>query len=962
MRASYRISFLSKTSSLRLPMPALTARLSLGLALAITLLAGAVRPQAAPLPEDGRILRGKLENGVTWMYRQHNNPPGKMALQVHVRTGSLNETDSQRGLAHFLEHMAFNGTENFPPGKLIPYFESIGMQFGAHLNAYTSFDQTVYMLFTPNTELEQIDKALLVLSDYIFRMSLLEGEIDKERGVVLEESRSGKSAEERIRDKLWPELFEGSRFADRLPIGKDEILRSAPPQEFSDYYRHWYRPENVTVMLVGDAPPEGILPLIKKRFGEYKPETSPRAPKGPEFKSFTKERALVVTDPESAYCQVQLLNIRPGRPPTVTSEQARVDLVEGIGAWIMGRRYDQRVKKGEASFRMAGTFVGNFFNDAMLAQGFAIGEPQDWGKMLDEVIVEISRAAKFGFTENEMNLARREILADAERAVRTEPTQNAQAIVGEMTARTNEREPIRSAQQKLDLTRELLPGIRAEEVSAAFTAHFARGTFAYILTMMDKPGVTVPSRQEVLARAQAAAALEPAKLADQSTRTNILAKLPEPAAILEQSVDKDLSITSAWLENGTRVHHRFMDYKKDSVLVSIALAGGNIEETAANAGITTVATLAVDEAATSEISSTEMRDLMTGKNIEVGASPAGDNLLLTVTGSPLDLEAGLQQAHALLMDGKIEEAAFKNWRLLTLQQMDEREKLPQFKAQEALEDLLSGGDPRRVPLSRKRVEEMSLPDAQAWFQRICRTGPIEVAVVGDIALEKALPLIQRYVGSLPKRDRRSARIDALRRSPRPAGPLERHVKVETVTPQAVALAGFASAQGKDTVDARALELASLTLTSRLIKQIREELSIVYSIRASHSPSWIYEDAGRIVAGAPCDPNNAEKVVREAHQIFAAFAKDGPTEEELANAKKQIANSLDTGMREPGYWWGILRNMELKNRNLAVEKTIKDDYQKYTVEQIKTIFNKYYKPERQFQVTAVPVAPKTAETK
>src|SRR5438552_8215855 len=156
--------------------------------------------RAAPLPEDQRIFKGKLENGVTWMYRQHNNPPGKMALQVHVRTGSLNETESQRGLAHFMEHMAFNGTEHFPPGKLIPYFESIGMQFGAHLNAFTSFDQTAYMLFTPDTTTNQIDKALTVLSDYAFRDTLPVDEIDKERGVVLEESRTGKGAFQRSRE------------------------------------------------------------------------------------------------------------------------------------------------------------------------------------------------------------------------------------------------------------------------------------------------------------------------------------------------------------------------------------------------------------------------------------------------------------------------------------------------------------------------------------------------------------------------------------------------------------------------------------------------------------------------------------------------------------------------------------------------------------------------------------------
>lgn len=923
---------------------------------AVSILVG----RAAQLPEDQRILKGKLPNGVVWMYRQHNNPPGKMALQVHVRTGSLNETDDQQGLAHFMEHMGFNGTEHYPPGKLIPYFESIGMQFGPHLNAFTSFDQTVYMLFTPNTEVEQIEKALVVLSDYVFRASLLPEEIDKERGIVLEESRSRRSAQDRIQNKLWPELFDGSRFALRLPIGKDEILAKAPKKEFDDYYRTWYRPENITVLLVGDSAPDKIIPLIEKQFGEYKPAVSARNAQGPEFKPFTKERAIVVTDPETAICEVQAINILPGRPPTTTVEQSRVELVEYVGSWILGRRLDQRVKKGVASYREAGADVSDFFHDAVLVQGFAMGEPKDWAKMLEEMIVEINRAREFGFSEAEFNLAKRDILADAERAVRTEPTQNARQLISMMTSRVNQKEPIMSAQQRLDVFRELLPGLSVSEVSAAFKKNFAPGTFAYVVTSTDKADATPPSREQVLASAKIAAAIKVEKLPDENVRTNLLSKIPEPAKVTDQTVDKDLEVTSAWLENGVRVHHRFMDYKKDSVFVSVALAGGQIEETAGNTGITGVSTIAVNEAATSDISSTEMRDLMTGKNINVGASPAGDHVLVSITGSPLDLEAGLQKAHILLKDGKIEEAAFKNWRLATLQQIEEREKLPQFKAHEAMEELMSGNDPRRVFAGRKQVEAISLEGAQAWFDRIARTAPIEVAVVGDIKLEDAMPLVQRYIGSLGKRERTAAYLDPLRKSPRPSGPLEKNVKVDTVTPKAVAYAGFAGSEGKNTSDSRALELASLILSSRLVKQIREELSIVYSISAGNSPSWIYDDAGRFMSGAPCDPTNAVRVVKEVHAIFKDFADKGPTAEELANSKKQIANNLDQGMREPTYWWTILRTMDLKKRNLAVEKTAKEDFQAFTADQVQAAFKKYYKPERQFQVTAIPTGGKPEE--
>jgi len=836
------------------------------LRLTFTALVPALFVWAAPLsaeqlPADVRILTGKLSNGVTWMYRQHANPPGKMALMIHADTGSLNETDQQRGLAHFMEHMMFNGTENMPPGKLIPYFESIGMEFGADVNAFTGFDQTAYMLFLPDTKTERVDKALMVLSDYAFRALLLDEEIDKERGVILAEARTGKSAEQRMRDKLWPELYEGSRFAERLPIGKEEIIANAPRSEFVDFYRTWYRPENVTVLLVGDAEPDGFIPLVEKWFGQYTPQVPARPPLGPQFH-------------------------------------------------------------------------------------------------------------EYGFTQRELELAKKEILADAERAVRTDPTRDARAVLFEMLSAVNDREPVLSARQELDLYKELLPTIQLAEVNKTFNTHFKPGTFAYVIEMPEKDGVTVPPRDELLAAARAAWARKVAPVQEEAGPNELLASLPAPGKLIESTMDKVLGITSAWLANGVRVHHRFMDYKEDTVIVSIALAGGGIEETEANAGVTTVAALAINEPATGRLSSTNIRDIMTGKNIRVGAGaggrggrrgrggrgmrPGGDTVTVSVQGSPKDLEVGLQLAHALLTDGKIEKSAFRNWKLRTLQQLERMQSMPQFKAMEAVADLLSGSDPRRRLPSADDVNRQSVAEAQAWYERLCREAPIEVAVVGDIELEQAMPLIERYIGSLPARKRSAEHLDELRRLARPTGPLARHVEVETITPQGMAMAGFIAAEGRNTHDRRALTLASQILSTRLIKEIREDRGLVYSIRARYQPSWVYRDSAQFSAGAPCDPANAKMVAGEIHRLFEEFAQNGPTAEELANAKKQVANNLDTQMKEPSYWWRILQHYDLHGRNLADEKAEREAYEGYSVAQVRDVFQKYYKPARQFSVTAVPI--------
>jgi zinc protease len=290
--------------------------------------------------------------------------------------------------------------------------------------------------------------------------------------------------------------------------------------------------------------------------------------------------------------------------------------------------------------------------------------------------------------------------------------------------------------------------------------------------------------------------------------------------------------------------------------------------------------------------------------------------------------------------------------------IERMQSMPQFQAMQAAADLLSGGDPRRRFPTPDDVNRQSVAEAQAWYDRLCRDAPIEVAVVGDIRLDEAMPLIERYVGSLPARSRSAAYLDELRRLARPGGPLVRHIEVETITPQGMAMAGFVAADGRDTYDRRALTLAAQTLSTRLVKEIREDRGQVYSIGASYQPSWVYEDSAQFSAGAPCDPAGAQTVVEEIHRLFAEFARNGPTEEELANAKKQVANNLDTEMKEPSYWWRILQHHDLQHRDLDEEKVEREAYEGYTAAQVRGVFQKYYQPARQFSVTAVPAGTDT----
>ncbi|MBU0617435.1 MAG: insulinase family protein, partial [Planctomycetes bacterium] len=763
----------------------------------------------------------------------------------------------------------------------------------------------------------------MVLSDQAFRCLLLEDEIEKERGVILAEIRAGKSAAQRIRDKLWPQVFAGSRFAERMVLGLEEVIESATRDDFVDYYQTWFRPERVTLVMVGDTDPGPVVPLIEKWFGDYRPTVSARVEPGAQFKTFTQQRAMVVTDPEYERCQVTIYNILPGRRPTTTVAEARVELVEGIGSWILDRRFDERVKKGEASYHNAGGGVMSFFGEALLVMGRAGGEPGQWEKMLEELIVEISRARQYGFTERELELARAEIAADAERAVNTEATRNARRIAMEMIRAVNDEEPVMSATQELELIERLLPTIELKEVSAAFATSFAPGTFAYALQMPEKDEIKLPTNEEVLAAARAALArkVEPPK--DEQRATELLASEPRPGKVVESTTDEELNTTHFWLENGVRVHHRFMDYKKDLVLVGISLGGARLEETAGSAGVTEVAALAFNQPATKRLSSTEITDIMTGKQINLRAEfMERDSLDILVTGSPDDLEIGLQLAHVLLTEGRIEQPAFKKWVETSLQKYERFSKSPQFAAMATLLEVISGNDPRVTMNDPQRINAQSLERCQAWLERLCREAPLEVAVVGEMTQDEVMPLIEKYVGSLPKRSRSAAQLDPLRKLNRGEGPLDRRVSVDTITPQAMVFYGFVGSDARDVRDSQALELAAKTLDSQLIERVREELGLVYSIGVQTEASEVYEDAGMFVSGAPCAPDKAEELVSEIEGLFTGFAENGPTEEELANAKKQVLNNLDTRIREPTFWWGKLRYVDLHKVDLDQLKHLK----------------------------------------
>ncbi|MCC6738634.1 MAG: insulinase family protein [Planctomycetia bacterium] len=939
----------------------------------LALTAAVALAEDAPLPTDPAVVSGQLDNGLRYLVRKHAVPPGRATVWLHIHSGSLNETDPQRGIAHYLEHMAFNGSENFKPGSLIPFFESLGMQFGRDQNAFTNMEQTTYQLSLPKTDAETLGKGFLYFADVLFRLSLTPEEIESERQIILEERRRGLSARQRTGDYVMERIAPGSLFGQRDTIGTEETVKTVKRPDFLDYYGTWYTASNATLMVVADAEPAEVVKAIRERFGAAPKKDRP-AGRSPGVKATEKSFGIVATDAELTADQVQIVRLEPARPPTLTEGQLRDDLVLRLGVSALNRRLERKVEAGGTSYQSGRVSAGNEGSLLYSAELTGRAVAGKWKAALAELALELQRARAFGFTDRELEAVRAQILSGAERAVETEATQPAGTLVRAMNSAVSAGEPVVSAAQALELLRKLLPSIRGEEVTKRFAREFDFQAAAFVAVL--PAGAGVPTEAQLVEAGTAALAVKPEKEAETAGATELMKEVPKAGEVKEVEDHAASKVVSAWLSNGVRLRYRFMDERKNDATVTITLPGGELLESAETRGLTQAAMVAWSHPATKGLTSAEIRDLMTGKKVNVnsgaggggrggrggrgaGAGSAPGTISLTVSGSPDDLETGLQLAHLLLTQPRVEAAGFEQFRETMRQIFAETEKSPtQLGARLAGALPFPEDEPRTRPLAAADLDRITLAAAQAWLERLVKESPVEVSIVGDVPKDRALELAARYLGSIPSRERIApTSLASVRTIKRPAGPRRIDREIDTPTPQAFVFSGFYGANQADAADARCLSLASRILSTRLMAQVREKEQLVYSIGASSRAAFVYPGFGVFSASAPTEPAKAARLVESLAAVYAEFAKSGPTAEEMETALKQVATAYAEQVKDPSYWTARLQ--ALTWQGLSLDDVVNEPaaVAALTAKQVQEAFAKYGDPKNAIVVVVKPTAGK-----
>ncbi|MFO0980740.1 MAG: pitrilysin family protein [Planctomycetota bacterium] len=584
-------------------------------AIPISLVIGLLGPIAIAserLPLDPKVNMGKLDNGLTYYLRENQHPEARAELRLIVNAGSVLENEDERGLAHFLEHMVFNGSEHFAPGELVKFLESIGLRFGADLNAYTGFDETVFILPVPTDKPELLDQAFLVLSDWARRATIKPEEVDKERGVVLDEWRRGRDADARMRDKQFPVLFHGSRYAERLPIGSTEIIEKAPADRIRAFYDRWYQPDNMAVIAVGDFKLAEVKQLIEKHFGAFKkPE---RATARPTFAVPGHEATLfaLASDPEATQTAVQVAFKSPQRP-YLTDADFRRELITQFVSQMLTVRFQEIARQKDPPFLFAGAQLGGAIRGASIFGVYTVTEDGKAEAGLEAVLRELKRARQHGFIAAELERMKAEMLAFIERSYSERDKAESASFITDYMEHFLEGRAAPGIEVEWPLAQRTAPGITLDDVNRELGALLTQENRVVLANMPEKTGVKAATQESFAAVLKGVEAAEVDAYQDRTTSRPLIAALPKAGTVAHSERNQAVDAEVLTLGNGMTVWVKSTDFKNDQIIMRAYAYGGLAMAKPEQFTSAQLAVGVVEESGIGGFNPTDLEKLMAGK-------------------------------------------------------------------------------------------------------------------------------------------------------------------------------------------------------------------------------------------------------------------------------------------------------------------------------------------------------------
>lgn len=905
-----------------------------------------------PVPADPAVRVGKLPNGITYYLRNNGKPAKRIEMRLAINAGAMQEDADQLGLAHFSEHMLFNGTKNFPKNDLVKFLQTTGVRFGADLNAYTSFDETVYMLTLPSDSTQIVEKGFQVLEDWASNASFDNAEIDKERGVVIEEWRLGQGANQRMRDKYFSILFKDSRYADRLPIGKKEILETFKYETIKKYYKDWYRPDLMAVVVVGDMDLNEMEKKVKQHFGKIKPADK-KARKKEEYPvpDHKDTYVSIVTDKEATNVQVQVLYKHPSMKMN-TQEDMRKRMVHSLYNGMFGQRLDELRQLADPPFIFGASSYSGFVRTKDVYAAFAVASETGAERALKTILEENQRVKKFGFTQGELDRYKKVLLKRYEQAFNERNKTESEQFAMEYVDLFLENTPAPGIAFEYEFYKKHLAAVNLEEINELAKKWITSENRVVIITAPEKETVKLPTEERVrkMLIEAGTASLKPYE--DKSVATSLMTQMPTAGKITGEKKVESLGVTELTLSNGVRVILKPTDFKNDEVLVSAYSLGGQNLYPDSEMYEAQYASQIIGQSGIANFPMSEMNKMMSGKTVRI--SPSVGQLTEGFNGnfSPADMETAFQMINLYFTAPRKDEEAFKSFVSKNKAQWQNMMSNPQFFFFGELSKITSQNHPRGNNLPKADdFDKINYERAfQIYKERFADASDFTFLYVGSFDVEKIKPMLETYLGSLPAINRKETWKDLGIRPPK--GMVNKEVLKGTDPKSQVALIFTGEAPYSRKEGYLISSLAEL-LNIKLIESVREEQGGVYGINAFGGLSKQPYESYTFQIQFPCAPENVEKLIKVALEEVKKIQEKGPDEADVNKVKETQKRGRETNMKENRYWLSQLQSYYFQNEDPTQMLGSDKNTEGLTAKALQETAKKYFRMDSYIQVVLKP---------
>jgi zinc protease len=903
------------------------------------------------VPLDPDVKMGKLKNGITYYIKKNSEPKNRAELRLAVKAGSVLENDNQQGLAHFMEHMNFNGTTNFPKNELVNFLQKTGVRFGADLNAYTGFDETVYMLPIPTDSAGLLEKGIQVLEDWAHGALLDPAEIDKERGVVLEESRMGRGAQQRMRDKFLKVILNNSRYAERLPIGKDSILKSFKPEAISSFYKDWYRPDLMAVIAVGDFDVAKVEAMITQKFGSIKPPVNPKKRTRYDIPLDGSTQVAIVTDPEYPQNLIQLIYKQPNSKEK-SLQDVRNNFSQELYNSMMGQRMQELTQKANPPFLYGGSEYGDFLGN--LDSYTSIALAKDAGSMktaLTALLEENARVQKFGFTQPELDRAKKDFFNSIEQYYKERDKTKSSNHVQEYLNHFLHEKPYMGTAAYFDFVKKHLDGVTLVEINALAKKYITDKNRAVVVMGPEKSKDALPTEPE-LRKLLLEAGKDVTAYVDDVVDAPLLTTEPKPGKVTSEKQLEKLGTTELTLSNGVKILLKPTDFKNDEILIKATGKGGySLFPDDRETGI--FASYLIQSGGVGPYNQTQLQKFLAGKTASAG--PYVSELTEGIGGNtnPKDLETTLQLIYAYFTeprkDADVVTGILANQKAY-LENM-QKTLTPEKVYSDSLNGVLTSYNPKRKPLQPESVDKVSLDRAvEIYKDRFSDASDFVFTIVGAFKVEEIKPLLEKYLGGLPSTDR-----DDTFKHPAifpPKGRIDKTIfkGLEPKSRVTLVSSGEYDYNPENNIQIEALQEV---LQIKLIESLREEESGVYGVGVSESTDKFPTGHYRFNVGFGCAPENVDKLVKRTQEEIKKIKENGADPKDIEKFVAETQRKTETALKTNNFWLDYLDDNTFLGDDLD-EIFLQDKLLKsITVASTKAAAQKYFNDDNFIKVVLMP---------